>query len=140
MPRAGFLSGLVMFFLVLLFLALSSPLYSLLALPITNILAGYLNGVIEKDVQTVVRRGGYAGAMSSGFGAIVILIICLLATTQIINFFNISTNSMEDLPKIYEAVLGVAVGVSLINLFISIGLGMIGGLIWKKLIGKRASS
>jgi MFS family permease len=139
MLKAGLIAGAVMFFAVLI-TAVFSPLCALCVPILVGLGAGYLNGVFEKNTETAVQRGAYAGAIAGGLGILGQLIASVINAVVLQNPNN-QINDALGLPiadpgMVWVSQLGVACCIGLVNVALSAGLGAGGGAIWKNTAGK----
>lgn len=139
MLKAGLIAGAVMFFSVLV-AALLSPLCALCVPVLVGLGAGYMNGMFEKNAETAVQRGAYAGAIAGGIGIVGQLIASVINAVVLQNPNN-QINEALGLPiadpgMVWVSQLGVACCIGLVNVALSAGLGAGGGAIWKNTAGK----
>ena len=140
MLKAGLISGIAMFFIVLLAASVVSPLCAFCVPLLTGLAAGYLTGVFEKNPLTTVQRGAYAGAIAGGFGIFAQMIASVINSFVMQNP-NFQINQSLGLPvadpaTVWIAQIGVACCVGLVNVGLTAALGAGGGAIWNNTAGK----
>jgi hypothetical protein len=141
MLKAGLIAGGVMFLFVLIGAAGVSPFCAFCVPLITGLGAGYLNGIFEKNSETAVQRGAYAGAIAGGLGLLAQMCASAINAFVLQNPQYQVINQSLDLPAtdpgtVWMAQIGVGCCVGLVNLALNAGLGAGGGAIWKSTAGK----
>jgi hypothetical protein len=140
MLKAGLIAGAGMFVLVLV-VAIFSPLCALCIPLFAGLGAGYLTGVFDKNPETVVIQGAYAGAIAGALG-ILGQMIASVVNGMVMQNPDYQINQMFGLPAadptaVWISQLGIACCIGLVNVALTAGLGAGGGAIWKSTAGKQ---
>jgi hypothetical protein len=138
--KAG-LIGAVIGFIYVMSLTLVSPFCTLCFTPLLGIGAGYLAGWFDTPTKSdsSLYRGGVAGGIT-GFGVIVgqmlatvvngILVTNSEQLPNLMRELGLSQLLITDSNQYWQATLTANSVCSIFNLFIIVGLGAVGGLIW----------
>lgn len=142
MVKSGLITGAVMFVLVLGGAAVISPFCALCAPVVAGLLAGYLAGVFEKPAPAELnKRAALAGTIGGAFGILAGMIAAVINAAVLQNPQYQVVNQALDLPTatpemVWAVQLGLNCCIGLVNVGLTAGFALLGGLIWKNTAGK----
>jgi hypothetical protein len=145
MWKAGIIMGIAAFLLAFAAAAGISPLCGLACVaPVAGAVAGYLAGVFDKPTTGEGGAksgaiGGAIGGVGAFFGQALAGVVNALFAPQITEFLGRTLGTTTDVNTTRVVAFGAGLCGGLVNIVIMAGLGTLGGYLWYRAVGSKAT-